>query len=174
MDTLETELMAAKQALDFREQSLGAWESELMAREQALEGLSAQKRGRRVAEAVPAQALFNSGPLDVRQDPLRPDPLTAHSVRDFLECLARFKVYAGNRSVRQISEYCGGAISPSTVGNVLRGGTLPDRLEVVDAIVFGCGGSPDDRADFKQAWRRLAMSQFDYESTRTDIPPVTD
>ena len=167
--------MAEKQALDNREQSLGAWESELMVREQALEGLSAQKRGRRVqAGAVPAQAFFNSGPLEVRPDPLRPDPRTAHSAREFLECLARFRVYAGNRSVRQISDCCGGAISSSTVGNVLRGGTLPDRLEVVDAIVFGCGGSPDDRADFKQAWRRLAMSQFDYESTRTDIPPVTD
>jgi hypothetical protein len=78
---------------------------------------------------------------------------------------------SGKRSVRQISDYCGGAVSSSTVGNVLRGGTLPDRLEVVDAIVFGCGGSPDDRADFAQAWRRLAMSQFDFESTRTDIPP---
>ena len=170
LEDLERQLMAERQALDYREQSLAARESELMARERALEGLMAQKRGRRVqAEAVPAQAFFDSGPLE-----LRPDPLTAHSVRQFLECLARFRIYAGNRSVRQISDYCGGLISSSTVGNVLRGCTLPDRLEVVDAIVLGCGGTPDDRADFAHAWRRLAMSQFDYESTRTDIPRVTD
>jgi hypothetical protein len=170
LEDLEQKLMAEKQALAYREQSLAVRESEVMAREQALEGLMAQKRGRRLpAEAVPAQAFFDSGPLE-----LRPDPLTAHSVREFLECLSRFRIYAGNRSVRQISEYCGGLISPSTVGNVLRGGTLPDRLEVVDAIVLGCGGSPDDRADFAYTWRRLAMSQFDYESTRTDITPVTD
>jgi hypothetical protein len=170
LEDLETELMAEKQALDFREQSLKVRESELIAREQALEGRMTQKRGRRVqADAVPAQAFFDSGPLE-----LRPDPLTAHSVREFLECLTRFRIYAGNRSVRQISDCCGGLISSSTVGNVLRGGTLPDRLEVVDAIVLGCGGSPDDRADFAHAWRRLAMSQFDYEATRTDIPPVRD
>lgn len=170
LEDLESELMAKKKALDYREESLAVRESELMAREQALEGLMAQKRGRRVqAEAVPAQAFFDSGPLE-----LRPDPLKAYSVREFLECLARFKVYMGNRSVRAISEYCGGAISPSTVGNVLRGGTLPDRLEVVDAIVVGCGGSDRDRADFQHAWRRLYMSQFDFDRTRTDITPVTD
>jgi hypothetical protein len=175
LEDLESGLVAEKQALDYREQSLAARESELMAREQALEEFMAHKRVRPVqAEAVPAQAFFDSGPLELRPDPLRPNPLTAHSVRQFLDCLARFRIYAGNRSVRQISDYCGGLISPSTVGNVLRGCTLPDRLEVVDAIVMGCGGSPEDQARFAQEWRRLAMSQFDCESTRTDIPHVTD
>lgn len=170
LEDLETELMAKKQALDYREESLAAREGELMAREQALEGLMAQKRGRRMqAEAVPAQVFFDSGPME-----LRPNPRTAYSVREFMDCLAQFKVYMGNRSVRQISENCGGAICPSTVGNVLRGGTLPDRLEVVDAIVLGCGGSDSDRADFQYAWRRLYMSRFDFDSTRTDITPITD
>jgi hypothetical protein len=63
-------------------------------------------------------------------------------------------------------------ISSSTVGNVLRSDTLPDRLEVVDAIVLGSGGSDDDRADFAHAWRRLYMSQLG--RTRTDITRIRD
>jgi hypothetical protein len=170
LEDLETELLAKEEALDYREGLLAIRESELVAREQALKELTAQKSSHREeADAVPAQAFFDSGPLD-----LRPDPLTARSVREFLECLARFRVYMGNRSVRQISECCGGTISSSTVGNVLRGDTLPDRLEVVNAIVFGCGGSNRDMADFQHAWRRLSMSRFGFDSTRTDITPVTD
>lgn len=170
LEDLESELMLAKQALDRREESLAAREGELMARERRLEGLMAQKRGRRPQiEAVPTQAFFDSGPMD-----LRPNPLAVYTDRQFMECLVQFKVYAGNRSFRQISEYCGGKVSPSTVGNVLRGGTLPDRLEVIDAIVLGCGGSDGDRADFAHAWRRLYMNQFDFDSTRADITQVPD
>jgi hypothetical protein len=170
LEHLERELMAEKQALDHREKLLATRESELMAREQELEELTAQRRGRRKqVEAVSAQAFIDSGPLD-----LRPDPLMALTEHQFMECLVQFKIYAGNRSFRQISEYCGGMISPSTVGNVLRSGALPDRLEVVDAIVLGCGGSDGDRADFAHAWRRLYMSQFDFDSTRADITRIPD
>jgi hypothetical protein len=112
-------------------------------------------------------AFIDSGPLD-----LRPDPLMALTDQEFMECLAQFRIYAGNRSTRQISEYCCGMISSSTVGNVLRSDTLPDRLEVVDAIVLGSGGSDDDRADFAHAWRRLYMSQLG--RTRTDITRIRD
>jgi hypothetical protein len=34
---------------------------------------------------------------------------------------------------------------------------LPDRLEVIDAIVEGCGGTDEDRQRFATAWRKLAM-----------------
>jgi hypothetical protein len=40
----------------------------------------------------------------------------------------------------------------------LLGGTeLPDRLEVIDAIAEGCGGTDEDRQRFATAWRKLAM-----------------
>lgn len=160
LEDLQAELMAEKLALDEREDLLAARENDVMAREQALEEFLAQKRvRRRQVEAPPAAAFIDSGPLD-----LRPDPLMAIGEHQFMECLRQFKIYAGNRSTRDISEYCGGMISASTVGNVLRSDTLPDRLEVVDAIVLGSGGSDADRADFQHAWRRLYISR-----TRTDI-----
>ena len=169
LEALKDDLIAKEQDLNFKEESLASRESELRAREEAMAGLLAQHRraNRQQLSAVPAQAFMDSGPLD-----LRPDPLTARTERQFMECLIQFRIYAGNRSTRQISDSCGGKISPSTVSNVLRSSVLPERLEVVLAIVVGCGGGDRDQADFASAWRRLYMSQFD--STRTDIPPVRD
>ena len=40
---------------------------------------------------------------------------------------------------------------------LLGGSDLPDRLEIIDAIVEGCGGTDQDRQKFATAWRRLAM-----------------
>ncbi len=40
---------------------------------------------------------------------------------------------------------------------LLGGSDLPDRLEVIDAIVEGCGGTDEDRQKFATAWRKLAM-----------------
>jgi hypothetical protein len=49
------------------------------------------------------------------------------------------------------------ACLPSTICKVLQGGELPRRFEVIDAIVWACGGMDEDRARFVTAWRRLVL-----------------
>jgi hypothetical protein len=104
---------------------------------------------------------------------LHPNPLRARTGREFMECLTQFRIYAGNRSPRQISEHSGGRIIASSVARILREGIMPNRLELVDAMVQGMGGTDLDRADFANAWRRLHMGQS-VDSTRPDITPVPD
>ena len=49
--------------------------------------------------------------------------------------------------------------SLSTMCTVLSGNTLPDRLDIIDAIVEGCGGTEEDRRRFATAWRELTMAR---------------
>jgi hypothetical protein len=158
------EVDQVRQGLEVRRAALEGQESELMAREKALESLIEQTRARRrQAEAAPGPMFPDSGPID-----LRPNPHTARTPVEFLQCLMNFRIWSGNRSLRQIAEQSDGRISASGVRNVLNGSELPERLEVVDAIVVGCGGANEDRADFAFVWRRLYMSPLD--STGADTP----
>jgi hypothetical protein len=126
----------------------------LAARQEALEAMENEpvqkKCRRRQADGIPAPSFPDSGPLD-----LRPNPGAVRSADAFLQCLLAFRMWTGNRSLRQISELSGGRISASGARNVLNGNDVPSRLEVVDAIIQGCGGSDEDRAAFAAAWRRL-------------------
>jgi hypothetical protein len=163
LEALESKLIAQREALESREESLRDLESDVMAEKEALE--NEQKKRRRAIEAPPPPMFPDSGPLH-----LRPNPRAALTIRDFMHCLVTFRVWSGNRSLRQISEQSGHRISPSSVRNVLNASALPDRLEVVDAIVLGCGGTDEDRAAFTSAWRRLYMGSTD--STIIDIAGV--
>ena len=55
---------------------------------------------------------------------------------------------------------CDRQMGYSTMCAVLRKDELPRRLEVVEAIITGCGGSDEDRQRFATAWRRLAQKQL--------------
>jgi hypothetical protein len=157
LEALESELMAQKEAQ----------ENDLLARKEAMENefMAQKKARRRQAEATPPPKFADTGPLD-----LRPYPHEARTSRELLECLTQFRVWSGNRSLRQIAEQSGDRISASSVRNILSGSALPDRLEVLDAIVLGCGGSEDDRAEFTGAWRRLYMTPPD--GPGTDAAPI--
>jgi hypothetical protein len=158
LEAREARVAAREAALESHASDLALKEAELHAREVEVETLGAevslaQKRLRkRQAEAFPPPAFPDSGPLD-----LRPDPLTARTPAEFMQLLMAFRIWRGNRSLRQIAEGSGNKISASTVRNVLTRGELPERLEILDAIVYGCGGTEDDRAEYAFAWRRLTM-----------------
>lgn len=143
--------------------SLRVLESDIMTQKEALE-IEQKKIRRRQIEGAPPM-FPDSGPLH-----LRPNPRIARTEREFMECLMAFNVWSGNRSLRQISEQSGHRISPSGVRNVLNSTAMPDRLEVVDAVVLGCGGTEEMRAAFASAWRRLYMGST--ENTVTDIGAV--
>jgi hypothetical protein len=142
-----------RKALEEQSQELAVALAILATRQEPLEAMEnelAQKKGRRrQAEGIPVPAFPDSGPLS-----LRPNPGAVRTADDFLQCLLAFRMWTGNRSLRQISELSGDRISASGARNILNGGDVPSRLEVVDAIIQGCGGSDEDRAAFAAAWRR--------------------
>ena len=137
LDVMARELALKRDLLAAGEAELAAMENELMARK-------ARQRS--------APTFNDSGPIV-----LKPDPHAARTPADLLECLRAFRVWSGNRSMRHIAEMSGNRISASSVGNILRSTGLPDRLDAIDAVVAGCGGSEEDRAAFATAWRRLCM-----------------
>lgn len=69
------------------------------------------------------------------------------------------RIWAGNPSFRKMAQRCGRRAAPSTMCTVLGRDELPERLEVIEAIVMGCGGSDDDRQRFASTWRRLVMKE---------------
>jgi hypothetical protein len=168
MDTLDRTLMERREALDIREASLRARESELMRQREALglEILAREAARREQSVDVPLPAAPGSSPLVYR-----PNPLLARTPCEFAQCLREFRDYAGHRSLRAIADQSGGQISFSTVRNVLESNDLHPRLDVVKAIVRGSGGSEADVDDFADAWRGLFMRPPD-SITLTDIPPI--
>jgi hypothetical protein len=103
--------------------------------------------------------------LDIPGENLRPDPAAAQNPAELIEALGRFRVWAGNPSYRDMAARSGQRIGVSTMWRALRGRELPLRLEVIDAIVEGCGGSEEDRQRFATAWRRLTMGTSTAEAS---------
>jgi hypothetical protein len=144
------------QVLEEKGHELALAHESLLARQAQLEALenelAQRKSRRRPPEDTPAPAFPDSGPIS-----LRPNPGAVRTTDDFLRCLQAFRIWTGNRSLRQIAEQSGGRISASGARNIFNGSDVPSRLVVVDAIIAGCGGSDDDRAAFAAAWRRVYM-----------------
>ncbi|HET9970341.1 MAG TPA: hypothetical protein VFQ68_19060 [Streptosporangiaceae bacterium] len=90
-------------------------------------------------------------------DGLRPDPLSAGTAAELIGVLRQFRTWAGNPSYRDMALRSGQRAGASTMCTLLGGTELPGRLEVIDAIVEGCGGTDEDRQRFATAWRKLAM-----------------
>ena len=97
---------------------------------------------------------------DVPGQDQRPNPRKARTSAEFVEALRQFRIWAGNPSFRDMARNCDRQMGYSTMCAVLRKDELPRRLEVVEAIITGCGGSDEDRQRFATAWRRLAQKQL--------------
>jgi hypothetical protein len=89
----------------------------------------------------------------------RPDPGNAATPAELIVALRQFRLWAGNPSFRTMAARCDQRAAASTMCTLLRAATIPARLEMVDAIVTGCGGSEEDRQRFATAWRRLARNR---------------
>jgi hypothetical protein len=89
-----------------------------------------------------------------------PDPKDITTPAAYMDGLRRFRLWAGNPSLRRMQLECGGRPSASTLCKALQGYELPS-LEMVDAIIVGCGGRDEHRQAFASAWRRVAFSQQD-------------
>jgi hypothetical protein len=91
---------------------------------------------------------------DVGGYDLKPDPATATTAAQFIRALWDYKVWSGDPSWRKMAARAGQTVVHSTMHAAMHGETLP-KLDVVKAVINGCGGSEDDLRAFVTAWRRI-------------------
>jgi hypothetical protein len=89
---------------------------------------------------------------------LRPDPLQTRSPAEFTAALRQYRAWSGDPSLREIAGRAGGRIAASTIWQALRAGDAIPRMEVVLAVVAGCGGSDEDQRRFVTAWRTIRLT----------------
>lgn len=90
---------------------------------------------------------------------LKPNPLTATTTAEYLEALRKYRAWSGDPSWRAMAKRAGHAVVHSTMYAAMNGDTLP-KLDVVRAIIIGCGGGEDDLTVFVTAWRRIATGRI--------------
>ena len=90
---------------------------------------------------------------------LKPNPLTAGTTAQYLETLRQYRAWSGDPSWRAMAKRAGHAVVHSTMYAAMNGDTLP-KLDVVRAIIIGCGGGEDDISVFVTAWRRIATGRI--------------
>ena len=90
-----------------------------------------------------------------------PLPVTAESTREFMECLLRVKIWAGDPSVRTLSRRAG--LPPSTMQDFLhRERRKLPPVETVCAFLEACGvDDPNVIAEWIFTWRRLKFAEFE-------------
>lgn len=88
---------------------------------------------------------------------LCPDPLTAHTGADLLAALARFRIWAGEPSFKDMQRLSEPRTAASTMCTAMKAGCLP-TLRTVRAIITGCGGTPEQLQAFTTAWRQIRLS----------------
>jgi hypothetical protein len=89
---------------------------------------------------------------------LKPDPLQAATPAEFIEALRQYKFWSGDPSWRRMAKRAGQAVVHSTMYAAMNGDAMP-KLEVVKAIIIGCGGGEDDLSSFASAWRRIGSGR---------------
>ena len=87
---------------------------------------------------------------------LCPDPGTARTPEEFMDALRGFRAWAGQPSFRAMERQCARRFAASTMCTALRADVLPS-LDIVHAIVTGCGGSPRHVHAFATACHRLSL-----------------
>ena len=90
---------------------------------------------------------------------LKPDPLAATTPAQFIGALWQYKIWSGDPPWRKMAKQAGQRVVHSTMHAAMHADALP-KLEVVKAIIIGCGGSEDDLRMFATAWRRLESARF--------------
>jgi len=111
-------------------------------------------RHRSVGGETTSQEIGDADGLD-----LKPDPLTAATPAELITILWRYRAWSGNPPWRKMAQQASQAVVHSTMYAAMNGTALP-KLDVVRAIIIGCGGSDDDVRAFTTAWRRIASGQI--------------
>lgn len=131
-----------------------AREREILRHEQeAMEMLMSKK-----AEQEPAMPVKIAIP-DVPGHDHKPDPLDADSPEEFVDTMRRYRIWAGNPSLRVMAHRCNQRFSHTTFGNALKASTLPG-FDMVDAFITVLGGTAEDKSRWVTAWRSFAVPQL--------------
>ena len=109
---------------------------------------------------------------------LKPDPLAASTPAEYLDALRQYRAWSGDPSWRAMAKRAGQTVVHSTMYAAMNGATLP-KLDVVRAIIIGCGGGEEDLSAFVTAWRVIATGRVQrasvdvrFLSTLTEPAPV--
>jgi hypothetical protein len=98
----------------------------------------------------------------------KPDPLAVTTPRQFIGALWGYKTWSGDPSWRKMATQAGQRVVHSTMHAAMHGDVLP-KLDVVKAIIIGCGGNEDDLRMFVTAWRRLESARIADTALGTDF-----
>jgi hypothetical protein len=111
---------------------------------------------------APTLAQYSGKPGSVMPDMpgfnLCPDPGTVQTPAEFMDCLRRYRIWAGKISYREMERKCGRRFAASTICTALQGDELPS-FDLVLAIVVACGGGEDHQLSFLSAWRSIQLEQ---------------
>jgi transcriptional regulator with XRE-family HTH domain len=91
-------------------------------------------------------------------DLLKPDPSAATTPAEFTAALRNYRLWAGGPAFSRMATLAKPRAAKSVMHAAMNGKALP-KLDVVKAIITGCGGSEDDLQAFLAAWQRIASSR---------------
>ncbi len=129
-----------------------------------------RKPGRHRSQPGRAPARHETAQADGRLPPAaKPDPATASTPGELLTVLWDFKNWSPKTSWRKMAARAGQLVVHSTMYNQMHGDALP-KLEVVRAVVIGCGGSAADVEAFTVAWSRISASTGGQAECRELLP----
>lgn len=101
---------------------------------------------------------------------LKPDPAEAITAADFVGVLWRYRVWSGNPSWRRMAARAQQQASHSAIYKAMHRQELP-KLEVVEAIIIGCGGKEDLPA-FVAAWHRINSARVPGQPEPRELSPA--
>jgi hypothetical protein len=109
--------------------------------------------------------------MDAAGYDLKPDPLTAGTSAELVARLREYREWSGEPPFRKMAAQARQKVAHSTIFTALNSNDLP-RLEVVMAIIAGCGGGIDDQRAFVTAWRRIKSGKLDAPPAATPPAPL--
>lgn len=101
---------------------------------------------------------------------LKPDPAEANTEAEFVAVLRRYRAWSGDPAWRRMAARSRQRTSHSAIYKAMHRQDLP-KLDVVEAIIIGCGGQEDLPA-FTAAWHRLSAGGQVGEPKTSELLPA--
>jgi hypothetical protein len=79
---------------------------------------------------------------------------TATTPAEFIPALPKYRLWAGGPASSPMAALAKHEVAANAMHAAMNG-KAPPKLDVVKAIITGCGGSEDDLQAFATAWRRI-------------------
>jgi hypothetical protein len=124
--------------------------------DEQLAGVLGESRGRHRLVTAAVTTPTDDSVADKTCDAVpKPNPQTVTTTGELVIALRQYRACAGNVTFRQMAARAGYAVSHATMCIALNDRNVLPALDVVKAIIAGCGGDVDDQEMFAAAWRRI-------------------